>query len=176
MLTCGVFTRSGAGADALDRAPPSLGRVCQAWHSAGGVPVPTPGMRGAAGEGQGRGVGARCRLGEAPSNGAGRRPGTRDEGRATRDAWARDHDVRQPRVGGFAQSGAYARAARCLPLGGRQAGGARSARRQEAPEPKRHEASPAEPGTGADGPQRRLYGVACRGCLGAAAHRWRYAC
>jgi hypothetical protein len=147
MLKFGVFTRSGAGADALDRAPPSLGRVCQAWHSASGVPVPTPGMRGAG-----------------------------DEGRATRDAWARDHDVRQPRVGEFAQSGAYARAARCLPLGGRQAGGARSARRQEAPEPKRHEASPAEPGTGADGPQRRLCGVACRGCLGAAAHRWRYAC
>jgi hypothetical protein len=34
-------------------------RVCQAWHSAHGVEVAVPGLRGAAGEAQGQGVSAR---------------------------------------------------------------------------------------------------------------------
>jgi hypothetical protein len=47
-------------------------RVCQAWHRACGVQVPTPGIRGAEGEEKGKGVTARWGLKEAQSERAGR--------------------------------------------------------------------------------------------------------
>jgi len=80
----GWFAVSGpcpcAPNQALERtrrtAPLSSVRVCQAWDRACGVQVPTPDMSGAEGEEKGKGVIARWRLEEAPSKGAGRRPGT----------------------------------------------------------------------------------------------------
>ncbi|MGH8071227.1 MAG: hypothetical protein ACRERE_39555, partial [Candidatus Entotheonellia bacterium] len=73
----------------------------QAWHSAGGVQGPPPGLSGAEGEAKGTGVTARGRLKEAPSTDAGRRTGTGEEGWDPRDAWARAHAV-LPARGGWA--------------------------------------------------------------------------
>ena len=92
-------------------------RVCQAWHRACGVEVPTPGVRGAAGEEQGQGVSVRWRLKEAHSKHAGRRTGTGYEGGTTWDERARDRAVLHPRGGVLDQSGAYVQKGRCLPLG-----------------------------------------------------------
>jgi hypothetical protein len=52
------------------------GRVCRAWHRTSEVKVLVPGVRGAEGEEQGKGVAARRGLKEAPSKRAGRRTGT----------------------------------------------------------------------------------------------------
>jgi hypothetical protein len=51
---------------------PDAGRVCRAWHSTSEVQVLVPGVRGAEGEEQGKGVAARRGLKEAPSTRAGR--------------------------------------------------------------------------------------------------------
>jgi hypothetical protein len=90
------------------------------------VQVPTPGLSGAEGEEQGKGVTARGRLEEAPSKRAGRRTGTGYEVWYTRDEWARDHEVLHPRVGVLYKSGAYARIVLCLTLGDLQAVRARA--------------------------------------------------
>jgi hypothetical protein len=80
--------------------------VCQAWHRTNGVQVPVPGISGAEGEEQGKGVIARWRLEEAPSKRAGRRTGTGYEVWGTWDERARDREVLHPQVGVLYKSGA----------------------------------------------------------------------
>jgi hypothetical protein len=79
------------------------GRVCRAWHSTDEVPVLVPGVRGAEGEEQGKGVTARWGLEAAQSKEAGRRTGTGYKVWYTRDEWARAHKVLHPQ-GGYALS------------------------------------------------------------------------
>ena len=76
-----------------------FGRVWQAWHRTNGVEAPVPGISGAEGEEQGKGVTARWGLEEAQSKRAGRRTGTGYEVWYTRDERARDHKVLHPRAG-----------------------------------------------------------------------------
>src|SRR5262245_45359499 len=94
-------------------------RVCQAWHRTSAVQVLVPGISGADGEEQGKGITVRWGLEEAPSTRAGRRTGTGEEG------W--DHPGRvgpgpcSPSSAGgvLDQAGVYARTALGLTLGDR---------------------------------------------------------
>jgi hypothetical protein len=95
-------------------APLSVGRVCRTWHSASGVKVPVPDVRG----GEGKGVTVRWGLKEPQPNDAGRRTGTGEEVWDARDEWARDHEVLHPRWGVLDTSGVHASKGRCLTPGG----------------------------------------------------------
>jgi hypothetical protein len=116
-------------------APRDLHRVCQAWHRACGVEVPTPGVRGAEGEEKGKGVIVRRRPEEAQSKGTGRRTGTGSEVWYTWDELARASEVLHPRVGVLYQSGAYVQKVLCLTLGDRHAVRERGERSEEESKP-----------------------------------------
>jgi hypothetical protein len=73
-----------------------------------GVKVPSPGVRGAEGQGKRQGVTVRWGLKEAWNEGAGRGTRTRDEVWDVRDEGARPHEVLHPPWGVLDQSGVYA--------------------------------------------------------------------
>ena len=73
--------------------------MCRAWHRTSEVNVRVPGVGGAEGEAEGKGVAARRGLKAAPSTRAGRRTGTGEEVWHARGEGAGDLEALPARVG-----------------------------------------------------------------------------